>query len=437
MTMTAFEDDDKQAQRGAWKLVPAVVAAGISGGIVFPILPVIALHEGLSLASIGLILSINRISRMFSNPWIGQATDRFGARTLLLIGLWMQLVILGLYLLGIELHEPAIFFFIGRMLHGPASACIYVASQTLALDLGGLKHRGQASGIVSTALSAGTPVGFLIGGFCFDFLGASMTFVVTTLAPLIALFFARDWPESCNTINRNRERDVLWQSLRMVFRGRFLSYALISFMINFSANGVVLASMGLFISSRNIYLLGFSQQTSSAVLMSLLVVCTMCVTPFAGRLADHPRWRMVSIFLGMLSLGFGLVCVSWSQGIGLLSVGIVSVGLGSGFITVPLLSSVVDGVAYGQRGRALGGLQFFSDLGGSFGPIAGTWLLAISSTASLTLALTLDVILMPMVLYMLVEGIRTHQHHPSEKRRRTDIFRARLVVEKYFKIAKS
>ena len=93
--------DVRSAASLAVALAPGTLLAGVAGGIAFPILPIVGLRLGLSLPFIGVILAANRAMRVVSSPVVGVMADRFGGRRTLLVGLAVQIVVLGLFALGI------------------------------------------------------------------------------------------------------------------------------------------------------------------------------------------------------------------------------------------------------------------------------------------------------------------------------------------------
>ena len=137
----------RQAMARAWAIAPGVFLAGIGGGIVFPILPLVGLQVGLSLAFIGLILASNRIGRIVFNPVAGSLIDRYGGKPMMVIGLLVEVVVMGMYWLGVSGGSPGTMFLLGRLLWGPGSALAFVGGQTLALHAAGPALRGRVTGL--------------------------------------------------------------------------------------------------------------------------------------------------------------------------------------------------------------------------------------------------------------------------------------------------
>lgn len=98
-------------------LAPAGLAMALSlaGDLtLYAVLPAYASSLGIGLATLGILLSANRIIRLISNPLVGYLADRFNRRTLVLIGLSLGVLSTLLYVVP---HGFGAFFF-GRILWG-------------------------------------------------------------------------------------------------------------------------------------------------------------------------------------------------------------------------------------------------------------------------------------------------------------------------------
>src|SRR6185437_6597115 len=104
----------KSARRIALAIAPGTLLAGVAGGIVFPIFPIVGDRVGLSRPFIGMILAANRATRVIAAPLIGVLVDRIGARRTLLTGLAVQIVVIGLYVAGMATQHQGAGFLIGR-----------------------------------------------------------------------------------------------------------------------------------------------------------------------------------------------------------------------------------------------------------------------------------------------------------------------------------
>jgi MFS family permease len=357
----------------AWALAPGTLLAGVAGGIAFPILPVAALRLGLSLPFIGVILAANRATRVLTSPLVGVIADRFGGRRTLLFGLLVQVVVLALYALGIRTHHVAPMFLLGRLLHGPGSACVFIAAQALALHAGGASHGGRSAASVRAAIVLGVPVGLAAGGLLSDALGDAPTFGVAAGAVLVALAIAFvRVPDLRTSVER---RATLGETLRAMRDRRLFAVGALNLVINFAAGGMILTTLALLVHERHLSVLGRNEQGTAGLLMGLMIVIDAAAMPLTGRLGD--RWgahaRVATVAMGLLA--GGLVVVGLSAHVAGVAAGLVLIGLGTAGLGPSLLVLVGALVPPDRRGTGVGMLQLCGDVGGMLGPLVGTALL--------------------------------------------------------------
>jgi MFS family permease len=362
----------------ALALAPGTLLAGIAGGIAFPILPIVGLRLGLSLPFIGMILAANRAMRVVSSPVAGVIADRFGGRRTLLIGLLVQVVVLTLYALGIVTHCAGPLFLAGRLLHGPGSACVFIAAQALALHAGGSSHAGRATATVRTTIVLGVPIGLAAGGLLSDTVGDAATFAIAAGAVLLALAaaFVRvpDWRGPIGA------RAPLGEALRAMRDRRLFALGALNLVLNFSVGGMILTTLVLLIHDRHISVFSRSEQGTAGLLMGWMILIDAALTPIAGRFGD--RWRAhARVATGAMALLVaGLTIVGLSHRAAGLAIGLALVGAGGAGLGPSLLVLMGNIVPRGRRGTGVGLMQFCGDVGGTLGPLVGTVLFA-GSTA--------------------------------------------------------
>jgi MFS family permease len=362
----------------ALALAPGTLLAGIAGGIAFPILPIVGLRLGLSLPFIGIILAANRAMRVVSSPIVGVIADRFGGRRTLLVGLMVQIVVLALFALGIVLRCAGPFFLAGRLLHGPGSACVFIAAQALALHAGGPSHGGRAAGTVRAAMVVGVPIGLAAGGLLSDAVGDAATFAIAGGAVVVGLIAAflrvPDWRGPIGG------RAPLVETLRAMRDRRLFALGALNLVLNFSVGGMILTTLALLVHERHVSVLGRNEQGTAGLLMGWMIVVDAALTPLAGRVGD--RWRAhARVATGaMVFLVAGLAVVGLSDRTTGLAIGLALVGAGGAGLGPSLLVVMGNIVPRERRGTAVGLMQFCGDVGGMLGPLVGTALLA-GSTA--------------------------------------------------------
>jgi MFS family permease len=377
--VNAESTDKRAAMRAALAIAPGVMFVGVAGGIAFPILPFVGLRAGLSLPFIGLILAANRMARIFASPAVGTLADRLGGRRLLLIGLASQIAVMSLYLMGVVVGHPGAFFLAARLLHGPGSACVFVAAQVLALHAGGARHGGKTAGLVRAAMTTGMPVGLVVGGLLSARFGNRVTFGAAIGAVLVASVLAAALVPDLRAAQR--VRTDLRGLLRVMSEPHVLALGALNLATFFSAQGTVLTTLVLLIQARSLTLAGLGTQSSASLVMGVLLLISAAASITVGRLADRynasARWGVVGLLI--LAAGLGLTTVVSSPAMLLVSVGLVGCGMGAmNPCLVALLGLFVKPEV---RGSAVGAVQLFGDIGGSLGPVVGGALFARSTGA--------------------------------------------------------
>jgi DHA1 family multidrug resistance protein-like MFS transporter len=371
--------DDARVRRTAYALAPGVLLAGFAGGIAFPILPIVGERQGLHLAFIGVILAANRAMRVVSVPLIGALVDRIGGRRTLILGLVLQIGVMLFYFFGLTPGRAGVFFLLGRILHGPASGCVFVAGQALALHAGGRSRAGTAGALVRAAMAVGVPVGVVAGGFLSEAVGDRRTFEVAMCA--VALGAAAAWLWVPDLRARGARRSGVLESLKALMQKPLAAIGALNFASNFSAQGMVLSTLVLMVEERHLSLHHWGPQATASSLMGWMLIVESLAMPSMGSSGD--RWNAHAWFAvaGLASLSMGLLLVGLATDNGLLGTGLALIGLGTGALGPSLLALLARWVPPERRGVGVGALQLCGDSGGALGPLVGTVLLSGSVNA--------------------------------------------------------
>ncbi|HEY4119612.1 MAG TPA: MFS transporter [Byssovorax sp.] len=382
----------------ALALAPGTLLVGVVSGIVFPIFPIVGQRVGLSLPFIGVILAANRATRVLSAPFVGVYTDRLGGRRTLLIGLALQIVVMVAYTLGLALHHEGAGFLGGRLLHGPASACVFVAAQALALQAGGATARGSTVGAVRAAMVIGVPVGFVVGGFLSEAVGDLATFGVAAVAAVVALIVA--WAFVPDLRAKVAARPALRDVVSAARDARLLAVGGLNAALNFAASGMVLTTIALLVASRHMSLFGRDARGTAGVLMSVLSLVDAVSTPLAGRLGDRLRAHALVAAASTALVVVGLVVVAYASTVFVAAAGIALIGVGAAGLGPSLLVLLAAIVPPERRGVGTGLLQLSGDVGGMLGPLVGTALFAGSTTTPYLFAAAVVACFIPAALWL-------------------------------------
>ncbi len=392
----------KAAARAALAIAPGVLLANFAGGIAFPILPIVGVRAHLPLAFIGVILAANRATRVVASPIVGSFVDRVGGRPMLLVGLLLQVVVMIFYVLGVRTGHPGIFFLLGRLLHGPGSACVFVAGQALALHAGGRAHGGRAAGSVRAALALGVPLGLVGGGIFSDLWGESVAFEISIGALVIATILAFALVPDLRVQRGPRPRFV--DTLAALSDRRLSAVGALNFACSFSASGMVLTTIVLLVSQRGVSVLGFGEKGTAGALMGLMVLTEALFMPFAGRAGDRWRAHAAIALGGLMALVPALAVLALAHRAGVLCGALVLLGLAAGALGPSLLAMVGQWVDVERRGVGVGLLQLCGDAGGTLGPMVGTALLAGSVTTAYLVSAAFVACFLPAGIWLAMKG---------------------------------
>lgn len=382
----------------ALALAPGTLLAGVAGGIVFPIFPIVGLRVGLSLPFIGVILAANRAVRVVASPLVGMIADRFGSRRTLLAGLAIQIVVIALYMLGMVTGHPGACFLAGRLLHGVGSACVFVSAQALALHAAGPSQGGSTAGVVRAAIVIGTPIGLAAGGLLADLIGEQWTFAVAGIAVIVALAGASFTVPDLGA--RIRVRPPLVETLRAMRDRRMLAIGGLNFSIGFTAGGMVLSTLTLLVQSHGVVVFGRDVQGTAGLLMGWMTILDALCTPFAGRIGDRGRAHARVGAAAMLLLVAGLATIGLTATTTGLVLGLALIGLGTAGVGPSLLVLLGELTPIEQRGTGVGIMQLCGDTGGTLGPLVGTALFAGSSSLPYLATAGLVTCFIPVALWL-------------------------------------
>lgn len=394
--------------RSGWWIAAIAFFSGIGGGVVFPILPVLGLQLGMSAATIGLILSANRITRIFCNPFTGVLLDRFGARWPVAAGLFLETLAVLAFSVALHVDDAAAWFLAGRVIWGAGSSLILVGALAAAMMISTHETRGRLTGRVRTALTLGLPAGMLVGGVVADLASANAAFLSAAGITLATGLFALqtmpngrasrpredgvDRPGAWRLLLRNPLLQVVWWANALIF---------------FAVAGVLLATLVVLVHARGINVPGLASQGSAGVLMTLLMLFRAGASLATGAWLDRRATRTALLLPAAFVAAAGFLGLDLAQNFLSLALALAAVGLGSGALTIPLLTLLSDSAPKSAQGRAMSLYQVYGDLGGSVGPIVGLQVGAVTGYGPIYLGIAAALVLAAAPLYWVVVKERT------------------------------
>lgn len=341
----------------------------------YAVLPTHTVEAGVAVASVGILLSANRLIRLLLNGPIGLLCDRAPRRTIFVPALFIGSVSTAIYALS-QGFWPLL---AGRLLWGLAWTGIWVGGNTIILDISQPSTRGRWVGLYQLFFFMGTFSGAVSGGVLTDWLGyhpaMAIGAMLTLLGAVAALLFL---PETRSLPAGLRTQEL--SSVQASDRGAAPTRRaeLVTAITLLGVNRLVIAGMlsstlGLFFLER----LGASIEwaglaigvaTLTGLGLGMNSLISMLAAPLAGNLSDRQgsRWTVISGGLASGLAGFGLL--AWGSPLAFfISMPLIAISGGSNQSLATAL--VGDLTSHHRRGRWLGLMFTVGDLASAIGPL--------------------------------------------------------------------
>lgn len=338
--------------------------------------PQIAAQAGVSLGMVGVLLGANRAVRLLLNGPIGAVYDRLPRRGLLAASLVVGTLANISYAVGYGFWP----LFAGRLLWGLAWALLWIGGNAVVLDISTDEDRGSNSGKYQMWFLFGVAASSFAGGLFTDLLGFRGAMWLTTgVIGSAAVLWLFAFPETRPVVAENHPEisydrgdiGVPWIfALRAglpVFVSRFVGWGVL-------AATMILWLEGFIGGSLRAGSLDLPLATVTGAVTALTMLFSMTAAPAAGWLSDRlgQRWRVLAVSVLVGAVGIFLMSgkvIGWA----VLGVFLAQVTGGSVETLVPAITG--DQVGKAARGKALGMIYTFGDLGSTLGPPAALGLL--------------------------------------------------------------
>ena len=333
--------------------------------------PQIAAEAGVTLATVGVVLGLNRAVRLLFNTPAGFLYDRLPRRPIMLIAIILGAASTMCYVLA----DGAALLLAGRALWGLAWSGIWVGASTMALDISDDDDRGRINGQLQTGFLLGIALAGVAGGLFTDLFGYRggllVSASITALGGLIWAFFLpetrplqQNKPQPKEQTPSAQTAPFPWRVVlaaavplfanRIAFAGVLMSTTIL-WMAQFAAQGLKLGSLLLPLA------------TLSGLFIGVRVLLATAGAPLIGAISDRTgrRWAVIAGTLAVMALG-----------VTLMSLPLLGIALAGAFMAVPLsggipaLSAAVvgDACSPAQQSRAISVTYTIADLGSAIGP---------------------------------------------------------------------
>jgi DHA1 family tetracycline resistance protein-like MFS transporter len=328
-------------------------------GIIVPLLPFYAETFGASPLTIGLLFAAFSLCQLIAAPALGDLSDRYGRRPVLVFSLAGTVVSFVMLALA---HSIALLF-AARIVDGLSGGNISTARAYVA-DVTAPKDRARAYGLIGAAFGLGFILGPAISGLLAR---VSYTAPIWAAAAITLVATAMAWLWLPETVHRaHAGTGNPFRYLPGLMRRPVVRRMLAIDFIYWTAFSVFQTTFALFAARR----FGFDAPRTGYFLAAFgllgAVIQGGMIRSIVHRLGDKPTFR-----LGLVCAAAGLVSAAVAHSIAVLAVSLVPLAFGMGF-GHPTMASLVSLVAKGdEQGRVQGAASAVESLGRTVGPIWG------------------------------------------------------------------
>jgi MFS family permease len=356
-------------------LLLAAAAMGFAQTVLFAILAPLGREIGLVEVQIGAIISASSLTLFLVSPFWGRASDVWGRRKILLIGLFgysagtvmfagvFQMALLG-YLVPLT---ALILLILTRVANATVMAAVSPSANAYMADITTVEDRIKGMGAIGAAGNIGSILGPAIGGLLagISLLTPLYFSVLLTLAAAVLTLFALPVLPKASVIKKPpRLKYSDPRILPLVVAGvlLFMGFAIVQQTIAFRFQDE-LALSGI----ETAKIVGFSLMFSAAaaLFVQLLVIPRLSVRPFV----------LLRISMPIMMIAFGIMALGDSQSMYILSMCIL--GMGMGLAGPGFMAGASIAVSSEEQGAVAGIAGSCPPLGFAIGPLLGTYLYSI------------------------------------------------------------
>jgi MFS family permease len=295
-----------------------------------------------------LIIPSFAVIALLTRPFSGKLSDTVGRVFVMILGAAITMIACGLYI-----FIPIIsLFFINRAFHGFCAGFTPTGFTAYADDIVPLQKRGEAMGIIGICNNIGNAIGWVIGSKCTEAFGLNTMFVMASLLGLIALLLFTTLPETVSQKQKFSFK-LLKLNKNELFEWRVLLPGWVLLLTVFTS-GAILALIADFTA--------FVGISNKGLFMAIYIFSSLFIRFMAGRWSDQYGRKLIAL-IGSIALFASMLTLAYATDIVLYTISAVLFGVGFGLVSPSLFAWAVDLSLPGLKGKAVGTLFIFLEIG--------------------------------------------------------------------------
>lgn len=407
-------DSDEAVKKRALAAVFMTIFVSLIGfGIVIPLMPSYAEHFGASEWVIGLLFASFSIAQLFASPVLGDWSDRFGRRPVIifsLIGSVVSFILLALsHKVDVDLTLSGVsvgllVLFSSRIVDGLSGGNITAARAYIA-DILDEKDRAKGFGLIGAAFGLGFIVGPALGGLLVKINLQAPAWGAVVISA-IATLFAYYWlPETLHTTHAKRPSP--WKTLPRLMKRPVLGRLL---WLNLAVwTGFAIYQMSFPLFARRQF--GFTEDQVGYTLALVGTVGVLTQVFLVGRTVSR-FGEQSTLTLGLFLCTIGLASAAFTHAIPLLVVMVIVTTIGGALATPSLTSLLSRSADPHEQGIVQGVSGSLESLARIIGPIWGNGIMKYTTSASYASA---AVLLLLVAFFLLSLNVRKDEEAVSSE----------------------
>jgi len=319
--------------------------------MLLPTLPMFAANKGGSDAEIGLIIGLFTFSAVLLRPFVGMASDKFGKKLLLLVGVAICLIGTASYYAAVTITMMLML----RIVHGVGFGISTTLYGTVASDIIPASRRGEGMGFFGTGNAVAISLGPFLGIWLMEEFGFSVLFIVGACILLIAMICTAFVKGDTKEERAKAQIATATQTSLMLrfIEPKALMPSLLGLLVGLSLGGVI-SFITLFGKETGVQNIGF--------FFLVLAISEFLIRFISGRIFDS-KGRFWVLFPAAISCIVGCIILYMTKSTGTLLLAAVFYGAGFGAIFPALQAWVIDRVEPQRRGVATATFYNAFDIG--------------------------------------------------------------------------
>jgi MFS transporter, DHA1 family, multidrug resistance protein len=349
----------------------ALAFASFGDAFLYPFLPLHGERLGMSVAWIGILLSINRFARIFTNALIARACATFGFRSITIIAVAVAIISTAGYGFATGIFTWILF----RISWGLSYSVLRISAISYSLDH---ERQGFSLGVSKSVQEAGPMITLIVAPPLLFQLDTQIIFFILALASLPGLYFAFRLPQKFS------------ETTPFTFK-RFAkipsTFNLLTFCSAVLVEGIVVVTLGVLFLKYNDNISILSASILAASYLGYRRICLITFSPFGGWVAD--RYGLEKVFV--------ISVVMVLAGMIFLTAGFIEIGAVVVFAFYSILSALTPGAASAKGKHSLDAVSenaTWRDIGAALGTLTGGLLLESDFITTVLLSGTLLMVIL-------------------------------------------